>query len=71
MNNLAIAAIAGVASAKLLRPSGLNSQSIGEYTNFVGKFNRSAMEHSEFEKRVGIFIDNQAYVDKVNAEAEG
>ncbi len=71
MNNLAIAAIAGVASAKLLRPSGLNSQSIVDYNNFVGKFNRDTITNDEFERRIGIFIDNQAYVDKVNAEAEG
>ena len=68
MNNLTIAAIAGVTSAKLLRPT-INSQSIGEYNNFVGRFSRQTLTHQEFERRVGIFVDNQSYVDKVNSEA--
>ncbi len=66
MNNLTIAAIAGVASAKLIRPT-VNSQSIGEYNNFVGRFGRNSMDTAEFQKRVGIYMDNQSYVDTVNA----
>ena len=68
MNNLAIAAIAGVASAKLLRPT-INSQQIGDYNNFAGKFSRNAITHEEFEKRVGIFVDNQRHVDEVNEDS--
>ena len=60
MNNLSIAALAGIASAKLLRPTTLNSQAIGEYNNFVGKFGRETVTKEEFEYRVGVFIDNQA-----------
>ena len=73
MNSLTIAAIAGLAASKRLngnRPSGgLNSQDIGAYNDYCGRLNKSPISTGEIHQRVGIYVDNAAYVEEVNAAA--
>ena len=71
-HNFAIIALAGMATAKQLRPSnGLTSQQIGEYNEYIGKLGKNPVNTKDYEKKVGIFWENKIYVDEVNAAATG
>ena len=73
MNKLVIATLTGLAVAKTKgsRPTGLNSELLNAYNNYVGRWNKDVSKKLEFLEKLNIYEDNKRHVEETNARAIG
>ena len=73
MNNFVIATLTGLAVAKTKgsRPTGLNSELLNAYNNYVGRWNKDVSKKLEFLEKLNIYEDNKRHVEETNARAIG